>query len=180
MSRVLLGASASVAIYKACDLASLLTQEGHSVRAVLTPRAAKLVAPQLFEAVTGEAARVDEFGPDRRTAMDHIDLADWGEIYVVAPASADVIGRLAHGLADDLVTTLALALAGDVPRILSPAMNSAMLEQAPVQRNLEQLRADGWRVLAPGAGHLACGDRGPGRLPEPEAIARAVGEALGS
>ena len=180
MSRVLLGVSASVAVYKACDLASLLTQQGHAVRAVLTPRAAQLVAPQLFEAVTGEAAHVDEFDASRGSAMDHIQLADWGEVFVVAPATADVVGRLAHGLAGDLLTTLALALAGDVPRILSPAMNPRMLEQPAVQRNLERLAADGWQVLEPGEGHMACGDAGRGRLPEPDAIARAVGEALRS
>lgn len=180
MSRVLLGASASVAVYKACDLASQLTQAGHAVRAVLTPRAARLVSPQLFEAVTGEPARVDEFGPTRGSAMDHIELADWGEVLVVAPASADVAGRLAHGLADDLLTTLALALDPEVPRILAPAMNPRMLRNSAVARNLEQLAADGWRVLTPGEGHMACGDDGPGRLPDPAAIAAAVAEALGS
>jgi len=180
MSRVLLGASASVAIYKACDLASQLAQEGHRVRTVLTPRAAELVSPQLFEAVTGEPACVDEFGPDRSSAMDHIELADWAELCVVAPASADLIGRLAHGLANDLLTTLVLALPGGAPRILSPAMNPRMLEKPVVQRNLAILAEDGWQVLAPGVGHMACGHEGAGRLPEPEALARAVREALGS
>jgi phosphopantothenoylcysteine decarboxylase/phosphopantothenate--cysteine ligase len=85
MTRILLGAGASVAVYKACDLASKLTQAGHSVRAILTPRAAELVSPQLFEAVTGEPAQVHEFGPARRGAMDHIELAAWGELLLVAP-----------------------------------------------------------------------------------------------
>src|SRR5262245_327952 len=95
MARVLLAASASVAVYKACDLASKLSQDGHQVRAILTRRAAELVHPQLFEAVTGQPAFTDEFGAARKSAMDHIELAKWGELLVVAPASADLVARLA-------------------------------------------------------------------------------------
>jgi len=170
MTRVLLGASASVALYKACDLASKLSQAGHAVRTVLTPRAAQLVSPQLFEAVTGESAQVDEFGPRRRGAMDHIELADWAELLLVAPASADLIARLALGLADDLLTTVALALASGRSRLICPAMNPAMLAAAPLQRHLATLRGDGWEVMEPAEGHMACGDEGKGRLPEPAAI----------
>lgn len=178
MSNVLLGASASVALYKACELASKLTQAGHRVRAVLTPRAAELLSPQLFEAVTGEPAFSDEFGAGRRSAMDHIELARWGEILVVAPATADLVGRLAHGLAGELVGTVALALPSSRPRLLAPAMNPRMLEQPAVRRNLAQLAADGWRVLEPERGHMACGDEGAGRLPEPARIAALVEELL--
>lgn len=193
MSRIVLGASASVAVYKACDLASKLTQAGHEVRALLTPRAAQLVSPQLFEAVTGERAYVDEFAPPggaasgehglahapgRESAMDHISLAKWAELLVVAPASADICARLALGLGGDLLTTFALALPAARPRLLCPAMNPDMLAQPVVGRHLEQLMADGWRVLSPGSGHLACGDEGAGRLPEPAEIVRSVGELL--
>ena len=178
MSRVLLAASASVSIYKACDLASKLTQDGHTVRTVLTARAAQLVSPQLFEAVTGEPAYTSEFDATRRAAMDHIDLGRWGEVLLVAPASADLIGRLAHGLADDLVTTAALALDAERPRLLCPAMNPTMLASPPVARNLGRLREDGWRVLEPESGHMACGDEGQGRLPEPAAIVAWLREEL--
>lgn len=178
MAKIVLAAGASVAIYKACDLASKLAQDGHTVRAVLTPRAAKLISPQLFEAVTGEPAAVDEFGPARRGAMDHIEFAKWAELLIVAPASAGLVARLAHGQAEDLVTTLALALPPGRPRLIAPAMNPTMLESRPVQRNLALLREDGWRVLEPGAGHMACGDEGSGRLPEPSELVRAVREAL--
>lgn len=178
MAHVLLGASASVAVYKACDLASKLTQRGHVVRVVLTARAAELVNPQLFEAVTGQPAHVSEFGAGRHAAMDHIDLAKWGEALVVAPASADLIGRLANGLADDLLTTVSLALAQYKPRLIAPAMNPAMLSALAVQRNLGRLREDGWRVLEPDEGAMACGDVGPGRLPEPAAILAALESML--
>src|SRR6185436_14528094 len=126
MSKVLLGAGASVAIYKACDLASYLTQAGDRVRVVLTAKAAELVRPQLFEAITGEPAYTSEFGGDRRAAMDHIELAKWAECLVVAPCSADLCARLALGLADDLVTTAALALPARIPRLVCPAMNTNM------------------------------------------------------
>ena len=171
MSHILLGAGASVALYKACDLASRLTQEGDRVRVVLTARAASLVSPQLFEAVTGEPAYTDEFGERRRAAMDHIELARWAQCLVVAPCSADLAARLALGLGDDLVTTLALALPPATPRLLCPAMNPTMLANPAVARNLARLSEDGWRLLEPESGHMACGDAGAGRLPAPERIA---------
>jgi len=178
MARVLLAASASVALYKACDLASRLAQNGHRVRAVLTPRAARLVSPQMFEAVSGEPAFSDEFDATRRGAMDHIDLAQWGECLVVAPCSAYLAARLALGLADDLVTTVALAFPGTHPRLVCPAMNPVMLASSPVRRNLEQLRSDGFEILEPEEGHMACGTEGRGRLPDPERIAAWVGSKL--
>lgn len=178
MARIVLGAGASVAVYKAVDLASKLTQAGHEVRALLTPRAAKLVSPQLFEAVSGQPAAVDEFGPERRGAMDHIELASWAELLLIAPCSAGLLSRLALGLADDLLSTVALALPASRPRLLAPAMNPNMLAAAAVQRHLAALRADGWRVLEPGSGHMACGVDGKGRLPEPTELVEAVGQAL--
>ena len=178
MANILLCCGASVAIYKACDLASKLTQAGHAVRAVLTPSAAELLSPQLFEAVTGERAAVSEFGGGRSGAMDHIQLGQWAELVLVAPASADLIGRLAHGLAGDLVTTAILACPVGRPRLLAPAMNPGMLAQPAVRRNLEQLRADGWTVIDPETGHMACGDAGSGRLPEPATLLKRVTEVL--
>lgn len=171
MARILLAAGASVALYKACDLASKLTQGGHQVRAVLTAKAARLIRPQMFEAVSGEPAYSDEFDDSRRGSMDHIDLAQWGQCLVVAPCSADLAARLALGLADDLVTTVALAFPSTNPRLVCPAMNPVMLAAAPVRRNLEELQGDGWEILEPDQGHMACGSEGRGRLPDPERIA---------
>ena len=179
MSNICLAAGASAALHKACDLASKLSQEGHRVRALLTPRAAELISPQLFEALTGEAAWTEEFGAQRRGAMDHIELARWSECLIVAPATADLVGRLALGLAGDLVGTVALALGPNVPRLVCPAMNPNMLAAPPVRRHLEQLRADGWHVMESVPGHMACGDHGEGRMPEPAEIMAAVAELLG-
>ena len=178
MARLLLACGASAALHKACDLASKLTQGGHTVRALLTPRAAQLVDPQLFEALTGQPAASDEFGAGRRGGMDHIDDAAWPQAFVVAPATADLVGRLALGLGGDLVTTVALALPPGLPRLLAPAMNPHMWAAGPVQRNLDALREDGWRVLEPAEGHLACGVEGRGRLPEVESIQAAVEELV--
>jgi len=170
VTRILLGCGASAALHKGVDLASKLTQAGHEVRAVLTPSAAKLIAPQLFEAVTARPAQVDEFGAERQGAMDHIELSAWGELLLVAPATADLIARLALGLGGDLLGTVALAFPSERPRLVAPAMNPRMLQSPPIARHLETLAGDGWRVLAPGSGAMACGDVGPGRLPEPAEI----------
>lgn len=178
MSQVLLAVSASVSIYKACDLASKLTQAGHQVRTVLTENGAKLVSPQLFSAVTGEVAQSSEWGSEARTAMDHIDLARWADLCVVAPATASLCARLAHGIAEDLVSTTLLAFEPNKPRILCPAMNPVMLASPAVARNLAQLAADGWEVLEPGSGHMACGEAGSGRLPEPAEILERVNARL--
>lgn len=179
MANVLLCSSASVSIYKACDLASKLTQRGHTVRAVLTRNAARMVSPQLFEAVTGERAFVSEWGDERAAAMDHIELGRFAEVLCVAPCSADLAARLANGMADDLVTTAALAVPhGDVPRLLCPAMNPNMLANPAVARNLARLVEDGWRLVEGEAGHMACGDDGRGRLAEPMEIALAIEGAL--
>jgi phosphopantothenoylcysteine synthetase/decarboxylase len=181
MSRVVLGVSASVAIYKACDLASQLTQAGDEVRVVMTPNAAKLVSPQLFEAVSGQPAAVDEFGGTREGAMDHITLARWAEALVVAPATANTLGRLACGLADDLLGSLALAVhPAKTKRMLAPAMNPVMFASPAVQRNLAQLVEDGWALCEPDSGRVACEDVGPGRLAEPQRIAEALAELLAS
>ncbi len=175
---VALGVCASVALYKACDLASKLTQAGISVRCILTPNAARLVHPQLFEAVTGEDAQVSEWGEERKSAMDHIDLARWADALVVAPATADFIARASMGQAGDLLTTMALALETSKPRLLCPAMNPIMLAAPAVQRNLAQLRADGWQIQEPDQGHMACGEAGHGRLSEPQDILKRIQEIL--
>lgn len=179
MSKILLGCGASAALHKACDLASKLAQDGHTVRTILTPRAAELVSPQLFEALTGESAASSEFDESRRTGMDHIELAQWAEVFLVAPATADLVSRLALGMADNLVTTAALALAPEVPRLIAPAMNPRMLASPPVARNLATLRGDGWTVVDPVEGHMACGDEGSGRLPEVDDLIAAVQRSLG-
>lgn len=179
MSRILLVCGASAALHKACDLASKLTQAGHEVRSVLTPRAARLVRPHLFEALTGQPSQTTEWGKRRQGAMGHIDLASWAEAAIVAPLSGDLAARIAHGLAGDLASTTCLALPAAVKRLACPAMNPHMLAAPAVRRNLEQLERDGWRILAPREGHMACGVQGKGRLAEPDEIQAELARLLG-
>lgn len=178
MTRILLGISASAAVAKAADLASKLRGAGHEVSAVLTPNAAELISPQLLEALTGQPTHVHEYGPDRRCAMDHIDLARRTELLLIAPATADLIGLLAAGLAPNLLTTLSLAIPAGVPRVLIPAMNPHMFAQPAVQRNLATLAGDGWRVEQPNVGEVACGDEGPGRFLETAEVLERLGDLL--
>lgn len=176
MSTVVLGISASAAAHKAVDLASKLVQEGHDVHAVLTRNAARLVGPPLLRAVTGNACGVDEFDADAAAPMDHIDLGGSADLLVYAPATADLIGRMAAGIANDLPTTVALA--SEAPRLMAPAMNPAMWRHPLVARNVGTLREVGWQVIEPAEGFLACRDEGQGRMAEPSEIVEAVLAAL--
>ncbi len=170
MAEVLLGVCGSAACFKAVALASALTQEGHGVQVIQTRAATRLVAPLQFRCVTGRPALTDEWNPADAGGMDHIRLARRAELFVVAPASAHTLARLAQGMGGDLLASTALAFDPARPRFFAPAMNPVMWAQAPVQRNVALLEGDGWRRLGPAEGPTACGEDGPGRMLEPEAI----------
>lgn len=171
--RVLLVVGGGVAAYKACGLARELGRAGCRVRAVLTRAATEFVTPLSFEALTGEPAFHALFTP-RLGPMEHIELARWAELMVVAPATADLMARLAHGLADDLATTTALAFTG--PVLVAPAMNPAMWAHPATRANAGVLAGRGVVLAGPAAGETACGEEGPGRMLEPEDLAaRALG-----
>ena len=166
--RVALAVSGSVAIHRAVDLASALRQRGVRVHVLMTAAATRLVQPLLFEAVTHERVGHDMFSAGNGDPYDHLTPAREAEVLVFAPATADLIGRLAAGLAGDVVTTCALAFQG--PRLLCPAMNHRMWSNPFVQRNLGLLRSAGYEVEEPETGALACGEAGPGRLAPVERI----------
>jgi phosphopantothenoylcysteine decarboxylase/phosphopantothenate--cysteine ligase len=170
--RVLLAVGGGIAAYKAADLVRRLRERGCEVRVVMTRAAAAFVSPLTFQALSGHPARLDLLDPGAEAGMDHIELARWAERLVVAPATADLIARLAAGFADDLPTTLALATGA--PLYLAPAMNQAMWRHPATQGNIETLGRRGAIVLGPAEGSQACGDLGPGRMLEAEAIAQAV------
>lgn len=178
MSRVLVGVGASAACFKAVAVCSALTKEGHSVQAVLTRNAAKLVTPLQFSAVTGVRALCDEWEPADPSGMDHISFARAADLLLICPASAGLLGSLAHGLAGDLLGSLALAFGVAKPRLLAPAMNPEMWAHPAVRRNVAILRGDGWKLVGPEDGPTACGERGPGRMAEPDAVCAAVRAAL--
>ena len=190
MARILLGVSGGIAAYKAVELVRLATAAGHAVRVVQTPASLRFVGRATFEGVTGAPVLVDEFEPDPARGafrgdpapdhdpISHLELVARCDVFVVAPASANTVAKLAHGLADNLLTSAALA--GTAPLVVAPAMNSHMYEHAATQANLELLRSRGARMVEPGTGRLASkGEWGVGRLAEPSEILAAVEEALG-
>jgi len=178
MSEILVGVGASAACFKAAAVCSLLSKEGHGVQAVLTRNATKLVQPLQFSCLTGRRALTDEWEPLDPAGMDHIALARRADLLLICPATAHLIGALAHGLAEDLVGSLALALEARKPRLLAPAMNPEMWANPLVQRNARLLREAGWQILGPAEGPTACGESGAGRMLEPEPIVAAVRATL--
>jgi phosphopantothenoylcysteine decarboxylase/phosphopantothenate--cysteine ligase len=163
--RVLLGVSGGIAAYKAAELARRLISDGADVRVVMTSGAREFVTPLTFQALTGQAVRSELFDAAHEAAMGHIELARWAQLILIAPASADLIARLAHGMADDLLTTVCVA--SQAPLILAPAMNQAMWAHPATQGNVDLLRQRGVRFVGPAEGEQACGDVGPGRMAEP-------------
>lgn len=170
--RILLGVSGGIAAYKAAELVRRLRERGAAVRVVMTENAARFVTPLTFQALSGEAVRTSLWDAQAEAAMGHIELARWATRVLIAPASADVIARLAHGRADDLLSTLCLA--SEAPLSIAPAMNRVMWAHPAVQDNIATLRARGVAILGPGSGDQACGEVGAGRMLEPLQIADAV------
>jgi phosphopantothenoylcysteine decarboxylase / phosphopantothenate---cysteine ligase len=174
--RILLGVTGGIAAYKSADLVRRLRERGAVVQVVMTAGAREFVTPTTFQALSGRTVRTDLWDAAAEAAMGHIELARWAELLLVAPASADFLARLAHGLADDLLSTLALATAA--PIAVAPAMNQLMWSNAATQANVALLRQRGVRVLGPGVGDQACGESGPGRMLEPLEIAALIAPLL--
>lgn len=172
MALVALGVSGGIGAYKAVEVARGLQRRGHDVAAVMTANAQRFVGPLTFEAITGRRVATDQFAPGINADIDHVALASTLDLLLAAPATADVIGKFANGIADDFLSSLYLATTA--PVLVAPAMNSHMLAHAAVRANLDTLAARGVRFVEPGDGHLACGWVGRGRLAEPETIAAAA------
>ena len=172
MALVALGVSGGIGAYKAVEVARGLQQRGHDVAAVMTANAQRFVGPLTFEAITRRRVATDQFAPGINADIDHIALASTLDLLLVAPATADVIGKLANGIADDFLSSLYLATSA--PVLLAPAMNTNMLSHPAVRANLDTLAARGVRFVEPGDGYLACGWVGRGRLAEPDTIVAAA------
>jgi len=177
MALIAVGVSGGVGAYKAAEVVRGLQKRGHDVVAILTRGAQQFVTPLTFEALTRRAVITDQWAPGTNTDVGHISLTTEVAALVVAPATANLIAKLAHGLADDFLTTFALATR--CPILLAPAMNTQMLAHPAVEANLATLRGRGVRLIDPGSGYLACGWVGPGRLAEPEDIVTATCDAIG-
>src|SRR3954449_1347450 len=172
MSLIALGVTGGIGAYKAVEVARGLQKRGHEVVAVMTHSATRFVGAVTFEAITRRHVITDQFETGMNADIEHIALASTIDLLLIAPATANIIGKLAHGIADDFLTTLYLATRA--PVLLAPAMNTNMLEHAAVQANLATLASRGVRFVDPGEGFLACGWIGKGRLAEPESIVDAA------
>lgn len=173
---VVLGVTGGIAAYKACELTSRLRKAGAQVYVVMTKNACEFVAPLTFETLSNHPVVTDTFARPEKWEVEHVALAKRADVFVIAPATANIMAKLAVGLADDMLSTTALATRA--PLLIAPAMNTGMWENAATRQNVETLRARGARLIGPEGGFLACGDQGAGRMSEPETIFDAIAETL--
>lgn len=175
-SNILLAITGGVAAYKSAILARLLIKQGYFVRVMMTSAACEFITPLTFQALTGHEVHTILLDETAERGMGHIELAKWADVIVIVPASANTIAKLAHGFADNLVTTVVLATTA--PIMIAPAMNQAMWSNRAVQNNMIKLKSLGYHIIAPDSGEQACGDVGVGRLPEPEDLCKHVTDFL--
>lgn len=173
---IVLGVSGSIAAYKIATLASMLVKKQADVTVIMTPNATHFINPITFETLTGNKCLVDTFDRNFKYSVEHVALAKLADVFLVAPASADVIAKAACGIADDMLSTTLLACR--CPKVFAPAMNTAMYENPIVQDNIKKLKDYGMEVIDPASGYLACGDVGAGKMPEPEILFETIIRAL--
>ncbi len=173
---IILGITGSIAAYKIASLASMLKKQGADITVIMTQNATNFINPITFETLTGNKCLLDTFDRNFQFNVEHVSLAKQTDVVMVAPASANVIAKAAHGLADDMLTTTLLAC--QCPKIIAPAMNTRMFQNPIVQDNMKTLQQYGWEVITPATGYLACGDTGEGKMPEPELLMEYIVKAL--
>ena len=166
--KIALGVTGGIAVYKAVDLVSRLRKQGAEVRVIMTEHAQQFVTPLTFKEISGNKVAVSMWDSNQEFNVEHIALANWADAFVVAPATANILAKMANGIADDLLSTTLLA--AQAPIIVCPAMNTGMYQNPITQENIEKLQKHGVTVMPPAVGYLACGVTGPGRLPEPQQI----------
>ena len=171
---ILLGISGSISAYKAADLTNELTKLGYAVDVVMTQSSQAFITPLTLQSLSKRLVHIDVMTEPQADKINHIELAKQADLFVVAPASANIIGKLANGLADDLLTTVALALESQVPKLIAPAMNTQMYLNPAVQKNLATLKEYGYAEIQPREALLACGDYGPGALATVETIIQSI------
>lgn len=173
---ILLGVTGGIAAYKITNLASMLKKQGANVKVIMTENSCQFITPMTFETLTAQKVYTDTFDRNFEFKVDHIELGKWADVFLIAPATANVIGKLANGIADDMLTTTALAMR--CPIVVSPAMNTTMFENKVVKHNIMKLRTYGMDIIMPASGHLACGDSGAGKMPEPEMLLEYIKRAV--
>jgi len=179
---VLIGITGGIAAYKTLEVMRLLVKTGHEVKTILTANACRFVTRVTVETLSGHPAALEMFASRDRASMDHLDLASWADVLLVAPATANIIGKMANGIADDLLSTTYLALPRATPLVLAPAMNTRMWTHPAVRRNLETMRGEmgvSYRQVGPVDKLLACGEEGMGGMASPEEIVAQIQAVLG-
>ena len=178
MANILLAVTGSISAYKTADLTSQLTKLGHQVKILMTPAATAFITPLTLQVLSKQAVLVEVMTEDDPKQIQHIDLGKEADLFLVAPASANTIAKLAHGFADNIVTSTALALPSEVKKFLAPAINTKMLDHPATQNNLETLKSYGYQIIPPREALLACGDQGSGALASIETILTTIQESL--
>lgn len=182
MKKILIGITGGIAAYKAAIIVSALKQSGHDVQVAMTPAACRFVTPLTFAALSQKEVRTDLFPPnptsDKGQLYPHLYPATMADLFAILPATADIIGKIAHGFGDDIVSTSALSLPADCPRLFCPAMNTQMWNNPVVQNNVRTLESRDWQRIGPEDGLMACGTSGAGRMADPAAILDAINKAL--
>ncbi|AMP66613.1 MULTISPECIES: phosphopantothenoylcysteine decarboxylase [Streptococcus] len=178
MANILLAVTGSISAYKAADLTSQLTKLGHQVKVLMTPAATAFITPLTLQVLSKQAVLVEVMTEEDPKQIQHIDLGKEADLFLVAPASANTIAKLAHGFADNIVTSTALALPSEVKKFLAPAMNTKMLNHPATQNNIETLKSYGYQIIPPREALLACGDQGSGALASIETILTTIQESL--
>ena len=178
MANILLAVTGRISAYKAADITSQLTKLGHQVKVLMTPAATAFITPLTLQVLSKQAVLVEIMTEDDPKQIQHIDLGKEADLFLVAPASANTIAKLAHGFADNIVTSTALALPSEVKKFLAPAMNTKMLDHPATQNNLETLKSYGYQIIPPRDALLACGDQGSGALASIETILTTIQESL--
>lgn len=178
MKNIILGITGSIAAYKAADIANRLTKDGHSVHTIITKAGTEFITPLTLQTLTKNKVYTDMFSPYIPSEVEHISLAQKADLFLVAPASADFIAKVAAGIADDMLTTVLLAVR-NIPILIAPAMNTAMYENPITQRNIRTLAEFGFQFIEPREALLACGDLGKGALAEVDVIVSEVNNRVG-
>lgn len=171
---ILVGVTASISAYKTPDFVHQLVKRGHHVQVIITEHASQFVTPLSLETLSKHRVYCDVMTEYNKEYISHIELAKWCDCFIIAPASANMIGKLANGIADDMLSTTALAVANTKKRLLAPAMNTTMYENKAVQRNIWQLCQDGYELIEPKESLLACGDKGKGALADIDVLIQAI------
>lgn len=174
--KIVLGVTGSIAAYKIAALASMLKKQGADITVIMTRNATNFINPITFETLTGNKCLIDTFDRNFEYSVEHVALAKQAQVFLIAPASANVIAKVANGIADDMLSTTFLACS--CPKIIAPAMNTHMYENPILQDNLKKCRHYGMEILTPAEGYLACGDTGAGKMPEPERLYQAIEHAI--